>query len=83
MRVRYVGRYVALELDGRLIARGEEAEISEEQFARVQHRGVEVVDTAELRGLSEGAAQGGSPDGVTPPTSEYEQSGGESAGEVS
>lgn len=66
MRVRYDGPYGSVVVDGIDIPQGGEAEITEEQFERVKHRGVEVVETKapgrSLRNLTErtaGAHEGG------------------------
>jgi len=44
LRVRYDGPYAVLEVDGIRIPRGGEAELSAEQFARVQDKGAVVIE---------------------------------------
>lgn len=40
MRVTYAGPYAAVEVDGVRIERGQEANLTADQFERVKHRGV-------------------------------------------
>lgn len=42
--VRYAGPYAVLEVDAIRIPRGGEADLTEEQFARVQRKGVVVIE---------------------------------------
>lgn len=44
LRVRYAGPYAVLEVDGIRISRGGEADLSQEQFARVQNKGAVVIE---------------------------------------
>lgn len=66
MRVRYDGPYGSVVVDGIEIPQGGEAEITEEQFERVKHRGVTAEEQTKsgrnLRNLTErttGAPEGG------------------------
>ena len=58
MRVRYTGPFGSLAVDGIEIPQGAAAEVTEDQYERIKHRGVEVVEESRpsghnLRNLTE------------------------------
>lgn len=59
MRVRYPGPNLAVEIDNVVINRGEEADLTQEQFKRAEPLGIERVDTAAAEPAKEATKDSG------------------------